>query len=107
MHRASGESNRADGVAFPPNMNPVTQTVSCVRRMSAGVALLWSALTSAQEMEPRTYSSVPIGTNFVVADYARSTGGFSVDPSLPITNVQAKINTWSSSCRAASQKLIA
>jgi hypothetical protein len=63
--------------------------------VSAGVALLWSALTSAQEMEPRTYSAVPIGTNFVVVSYAQSSGDVSFDPSLPITNVQAKINTWS------------
>lgn len=46
----------------------------------------------AQEMEPRAYSAVPVGTNFVVLDYARSSGDVSFDPSLPITNVQAHIN---------------
>jgi hypothetical protein len=35
-------------------------------------------------MEPRSYSAVPLGTNFVVAGYARSTGDVSLDPSLPI-----------------------
>ncbi len=36
----------------------------------AGIALVWSILASAQEMEPRSYSAVPVGTNFVVAGYA-------------------------------------
>lgn len=71
------------------------RTIWCVRQTSAGTALLWSALAYAQEMEPRTYSAVSIGTNFVVVDYARSSGGFSFDPSLPITDVEAKINTYS------------
>jgi hypothetical protein len=46
-------------------------------------------------MEPRSYSAVPLGTNFVVAGYARSTGDVSLDPSLPITDLQARINTYS------------
>ncbi|WP_408364313.1 transporter [Paraburkholderia sediminicola] len=49
----------------------------------------------AQEMEPRAYSAVPVGTNFAVFDYARSSGNVSFDPSLPITNVQAHINIFS------------
>src|SRR5258708_8141842 len=49
----------------------------------------------AQEMEPRAYSAVPVGTNFAVFDYARSSGNVSFDLSLPITNVQAHINIFS------------
>ncbi|MFM0620418.1 transporter [Paraburkholderia nemoris] len=49
----------------------------------------------AQEMEPRAYSAVPVGTNFAVFDYSRSSGDVSFDPSLPITNVQAHINIFS------------
>ncbi|MFM0168469.1 transporter [Paraburkholderia sediminicola] len=63
-----------------------------------GVVLLVAvSVTSAhaQEMEPRAYSAVPVGTNFAVFDYARSSGDVSFDPSLPITNVQARINIFS------------
>jgi hypothetical protein len=95
MPRESVNSNRKDAAGCPPDIEWVTQAARYFRHVSADVALLWSALTSAQEMEPRTYSAVPIGTNFVVLDYARSSGGFSFDPSLPIANAQAKINTWS------------
>jgi hypothetical protein len=66
------------------------------RFLRAGVGLLvfWCVFASAQEMEPRTYSAVPIDTNFVVVDYARSSGDILFDPSLPVTNLQAKINTY-------------
>jgi hypothetical protein len=63
--------------------------------MAAAVAGIWSALALAQEMEPRTYSAVPVGTNFVVADYARSSGDITFDPSLPVTGLQATINNYS------------
>lgn len=48
----------------------------------------------AQDMEPRAYSAVPTGLNFFVANYLRTTGSVSLDPSLPITGVEASINTW-------------
>lgn len=47
----------------------------------------------AQDLEPRAYSVAPIGTNFLIAGYARTTGSVSTDPSLPITDVQASIDT--------------
>jgi hypothetical protein len=71
-----------------------TRNVQRFRYREAGLALLWSALVSAQEMEPRSYSATPVGTNFLVANYARSTGDVSLDPSLPITDLQARINTY-------------
>jgi len=43
-------------------------------------------------MEPRAYSASPIGTNFLIAGYSRTTGSVSLDPSLPINDVRASIN---------------
>ncbi|CAE6818206.1 hypothetical protein R69888_05977 [Paraburkholderia haematera] len=64
--------------------------------LGAALLLSISALPiRAQEMEPRAYSAVPVGTNFAVFDYERSSGDVSFDPSLPITNVQAHINVFS------------
>jgi hypothetical protein len=63
------------------------------RYASAGVIILWSAFAPAQEMEPRTYSAVPVGTNFIVVNYARSSGDILFDPLLPVTDLQARINT--------------
>src|SRR5260370_38926971 len=94
MPRASIDSNRADGSGCAPDINPASQAVRRFRHASAGAALIWSALTSAQEMEPHSYSAVPVGTNFVGLRYARSSGDVSFDPSLPVTNGQATINTY-------------
>ncbi|SAL44167.1 transporter [Caballeronia humi] len=64
-------------------------------RASAALALQWAASAAAQEMEPRAYSDVPVGTNFAVLNYARSSGQVLLDPSLPVTDLQAKINAYS------------
>jgi len=62
----------------------------------AALALLGSALTQlahAQELEPRAYSNLPMGLNFLAAGYAHSQGGLSTDPSLPLTDAHLKIDT--------------
>src|SRR5688572_7811751 len=61
----------------------------------AAAGLLLSAAACAQDLEPRAYSARPIGTNFIVANYSRLTGEVLTDPSLPITDVQAKIDIYS------------
>ena len=51
------------------------------------------ALARAQDLEPRAYSPAPIGTNFAVVSYGRTTGSVVVDPTLPFTDTSAKFNT--------------
>jgi hypothetical protein len=59
----------------------------------AAFALPWvNGRARAQDMEPRAYSASPIGTNFLLATYARTTGSIALDASLPIANVKASIN---------------
>lgn len=52
-------------------------------------------LAAAQELEPRTYSPSPVGANFLLLSGARSTGDIVVDPSIPVEDVDADINTVS------------
>ena len=65
----------------------------------AGIAALLVASASfgasAQELEARAYSPAPVGVNFLGLGYLRSTGGVAVDPSLPLDNVDAEVNTAS------------
>ncbi len=49
--------------------------------------VVFAAPSSAQDIEPRSYSNAPIGVNFLIAGYAYTRGGLSFDSSLPITNV--------------------
>lgn len=57
-----------------------------------GLTLLWSPV-AAQELEPRAYSPSPVGANFLIFGGGRSTGGVVTDPSIPITNIQAEVNS--------------
>jgi hypothetical protein len=61
--------------------------------LAGTVLLAGSAAVRGQDMEPRAYSASPIGTNFLGAGYLRTTGSVSLDPSGPISNVEATINS--------------
>ena len=65
-----------------------------IAALAAAVGILGgSAAARAQDLEPRAYSASPIGTNFVLGSYLRTTGSASIDPSLPISGLEATINT--------------
>jgi hypothetical protein len=46
--------------------------------------------TYAQELEPRAYTNVPVGLNFIVAGYSYSSGGVLFDPAIPLENAHIK-----------------
>jgi hypothetical protein len=61
---------------------------------AALVALgLGAASAGAQELTPRVYAPNPTGGNIVQLSYGRATGGVLFDPSLPLDDVSAAINT--------------
>ena len=57
------------------------------------VLLYASPALQAQELEPRAYSASPVGTNFLAVGLGRAEGGVLVDPSLPVTDVEATIDS--------------
>lgn len=57
------------------------------------VVWLLAAAAHAQELEPRAYSNLPMGLNFLAAGYLHSQGGLSTDPSLPLQDAHLKIDT--------------
>jgi len=56
------------------------------------LVLLLASSVSAQELEPRAYSPAPVGLNFLVVSYAYQFGEVLFDPTVPITDVEAKLN---------------
>lgn len=48
---------------------------------------------SATDIEPRAYSNIPIGLNFLVAGYAYTKGNVTFAPSVPITNGKMEIHS--------------
>ena len=67
-------------------------------RAVAGVLLVCLALfvpeaARSQEIEPRLYTNVPVGMNFLAAGYTYTQGGASFDPSLPVTKPNLETNS--------------
>ena len=50
-----------------------------------------STAAAAQDMEPRAYSASPVGANFLVGSFTRSTGSVVFDPTLPFSDVRATV----------------
>ena len=63
----------------------IIAAVGCVLAITGGGA-------RAQDLEPKSYSASPVGAAFLVVGLARSTGSVLTDPTLPVTDVEAKIN---------------
>jgi hypothetical protein len=61
--------------------------------LAAALSLAAPSSSRAQAMEPLTYTNAPIGLNFLIAGYGYLWGDVLVDPSLPIKDANAKINT--------------
>ncbi|MBK5105638.1 MAG: transporter [Burkholderiales bacterium] len=54
--------------------------------------LLAAGGVRAQEMEPRIYTNLPVGMNFLVAAYGRSSGGLAVNPALPLKDAHLNMD---------------
>jgi hypothetical protein len=55
--------------------------------------IAFRGIAAAQDLEPRAYAAAPVGVNFLVLGFGSSTGDVVVDPSLPIEDVEATVNT--------------
>lgn len=47
----------------------------------------------AQEIEPRAFSNIPIGVEFLIAGYGYAEGGLVTDPALPLRNANLRTHT--------------
>jgi hypothetical protein len=59
----------------------------------AALLLLFElSAVQAQDLEPRAYSNIPVGLNFVLAGYGYTAGGVLFDPAVPLENANIKIH---------------
>ncbi len=56
------------------------------------VILSGFSAVKAQVLEPRSYSNIPVGMNFLLAAYGYNSGGVLFDPSIPLDNARIKIH---------------
>ena len=57
------------------------------------VGLFFTNESNAQDLEPRFLSAIPTGGNFAIASYGYSSGNILLDNSLPIEDLEAKLNS--------------
>jgi len=67
--------------------------LKAVEKLAAAVLLLLCVVARAQDLEPRSFSPAPVGTNFAVVSYERTSGDVIFDPTLPVTDASASFNT--------------
>jgi hypothetical protein len=60
--------------------------------MAAAAALLPLRGALAQDLEPRLYTNVPLGINFLGAGYGYSDGNVLFDPTIPLDNAEIEID---------------
>jgi hypothetical protein len=51
------------------------------------------SLVHAQDLEPRAFANTPFSMNFLIGGYAHTQGTVGVDPSVPITDTEVKLNS--------------
>ncbi len=56
------------------------------------ISLILVLESKAQDLEPRFLSSIPVGGNFAIVSYGYSNGNILLDNSLPIEDLNAKLN---------------
>jgi len=74
---------------------------NCLQPLTIKLSVLFIVFTissglsfiNAQELEPRAYTNLPVGMNFVVAGYSYQTGGVLFDPAIPLENANIKTHS--------------
>src|SRR4051812_33610988 len=72
---------------------PRARTIAAAALLGVSCLLASMAPAQAQELEPRAYSNLPIGLNFLALGYIHSKGGLATDPSIPIDDAHLIIHT--------------
>lgn len=58
-----------------------------------GQQFLFVLVVSAQDLDPRAYARVPVNTTVLITGFSYSYGGVVTDPTLPVTNIKADVQT--------------
>ena len=65
--------------------------IGAVLAVTAFALMAWEA--RGQAIEPRTYSNIPVGLNFLIAGYGYSVGGVVTDLSFPLEDGDVQIDS--------------
>ncbi|MEC5387503.1 transporter [Uliginosibacterium sp. H3] len=72
-------------------MKPFRMSVLLALRLAGAMTLVAGGSACAQQLEPRAYAPLPVDLNVLGLAAAYSRGDVAVDPSVPISNAQARL----------------
>ena len=72
-------------------MRPLTRQALAVAALLLFGMSFYPGSANAQSLEPRAYSNLPVGMNFLIAGYAYQQGDVLLDPSLPLKDVNVEV----------------
>src|SRR5688572_12502589 len=76
-------------ITAAPNRSRACPTAGRLKRALAVIAVIAvSGNGRAQELEPRAYSSVPVGMIFLISGYGYTAGNVVTDPALPLEDAE-------------------
>jgi len=78
--------------AFPALSALRVFPVATLLALAVAILVASAAPARAQSIEPRLFSNVPIGMNFVIGGYAHSSGGVLLDPSVPLEDASVGVD---------------
>ena len=75
-----------------PDGAPAPARTALALALALACVLAGADEARAQDLEPKAYSASPVGASFLVLGLSRSSGSVLTDPTLPLKDVDAKIN---------------
>jgi hypothetical protein len=82
----------------PPEAIPGREHLNGTHLQRTGVGAVWLLLLLAaplwaQDLDPRAYANIPVNGTFLSVGFGLSHGGVLTDPTLPVTDIKATIET--------------
>jgi hypothetical protein len=74
-----------------PNNDKIRRRLVKLAVLTILMSILYRA--NATDIDPRSYSNIPVGLNFLIAGYTYTNGNVSFSPSVPIKNGYMQINS--------------
>jgi len=75
-------------------MTLIHRPAATVQKCATAVLFFWSTCAlMAQDLDPRAYVKVPVNCSLLIGGLTHSQGGVLTDPTLPLENLEAKVQT--------------
>ena len=87
----AGDSGNAEVQPALKHANPVRLGIALAVLLSLTSGL--ASIARSQELEPRAFTNLPVGTSFALLGYTYAAGNTLLDPAIPIEGLEARVHS--------------